>query len=368
MSVYNLKNSIVYTLGIMLVLLLISCKGTQQHYNTSNGIVPNKIWFESDKYAIDSIVALEKKNGTDYKILLLADIQIDRKNKKGKSHAFNLIDKLVATSRPNLIVTLGDNTQGRFSDVVAKQLCEHLSKFNIPWAVVLGNHDSEGRKQRAWFGNLYETADNSLFQYGPANIHGVGNYSINLKDENGDVIYTLIMLDSNTYRNYADGEGYDFIYPDQINWYQWQVKGVSTAQYGIYNPNKNKVVPSMCFFHIPLMEYADAAQAVKNGNIETSQVMGENKEKVASAKMNSGLFQVMKDLKSTTHVFCGHDHINSMAVNWQGINLCYGLKTGKTSYHDATIQGGTLLTIKADAKNKEKSTAKVEIKHLFITD
>lgn len=338
------------------------------HSKKTIGVPSSKVWFEEDNYNKEPIASLVKKDGKDYKILLLADIQVDKGHKKGRKHAFELIDKLVSATNPDFIITLGDNTQGYYSDNMAKKLSKHIAKFNIPWAVVLGNHDSEGRKGRPWFGNHYEASKNSLFKYGPSNIHGVGNYSVQLKDENGDIIYSFIMLDSNTYREYEDGEGYDFIHRDQINWYEWQIKGVSTTQYGAYNPEENKVVPSMCFFHIPLLEFDDAAKAVENGDINPVNVIGENKEGIASAKRNSGMFEVMKSLKSTTHVYCGHDHINNLSVNWEGIKLSYGLKTGRTSYYDDTMQGGTLVTIKADKNNKDKSTAKVEMEHIFITE
>ncbi len=145
----------------------------------------------------------------------------------------------------------------------------------------------------------------------------------------------------------------------------WQIKGVSKAQYGEFNPQEGKVVPSMCFFHIPLLEFDDAAKAVADGTIDSSEVVGINKEGVAAAKVNTGLFTEMKNLESTTHVFCGHDHINDLSVNWQGIQLSYGLKTGHTSYFHEDMQGGALVTIKS---NKGNSTPEVEINYIYIKE
>lgn len=368
MKILKSKIIINSVITVLLFLSLISCGGIQLHSTRLNGIPSNKVWFEEDEYKTDSIAALVKKDGRDYKILLLADIQIDMASIKGRRHAFSLIDKLVELTNPDFIVTLGDNTQGHYSDIMAKKLSKHLAKFNTPWAVTLGNHDAEGRRARPWYGNHYEASVNSLFKYGPSNIHGVGNYTVHLKDENGDIIYSFIMLDSNAYREYEDGGGYDFIHRDQINWYKWQVEGVSFSQYGEYDPEEGRVVPSICFFHIPLLEFAEADGAAKNGTIVSTEVVGVNNEGIASAKINSGLFDVMKTLKSTTHVYCGHDHINNMSVDWQGIQLSYGLKTGKTSYYDEKMQGGTLVTIKADKNNKDKSSAKVEMEYIFVSE
>jgi predicted phosphodiesterase len=352
---------------IFISMLLSSCGGINIHSEKVMGKPSKEIWFKEYQYHPDSVVSLVKKSGKDFKILLLADIQIDKWHCKGRKKAFKLMDKLVDSVQPDFIVTLGDNTQGYLSDLTAKKLSKHIAEYNIPWTVVLGNHDSEGRRGRPWFGNQYENAENSLFKYGPSNIHGVGNHTIYLEDENGDLIYSFIMMDSNTYREYETGGGYDFIHRDQMEWYKWQVKGVSEAQYGVYDPEQNKVMPSMCIFHIPLPEFDTAFLDVKNGIIDSSEAVGEKNEAVASAKVNSGFFDVLKEMKSTTHVFCGHDHVNNYSVNYQGIQLSYGLKSAPTSYFDKKMQGGTLVTIKADDQNKEKSTAEVETEYIYIT-
>jgi len=354
--------SLISALIIFVAFTAISCGGLRLHSVKHIGSPSKKIWFEEDSYNIDSIPSLLKKNGKDYKILLLADIQIDGAPGRTKK-ALKLIKKLVESTKPDFIVALGDNTEWYFSDLMAKKLIKHMEQFNIPWSVVLGNHDSEGRKARPWFGNHYEAAKNSLFKYGPSNIHGVGNYSVLLKDEEGNILYSLIMMDSNEYREYEDGRSYDFIHRDQIEWYKWQVKGASATRYGQYNPAEGKVIPSICFFHIPLLEYADAANALKAGTIDSTKVLGENREGIASAKVNSGLFDVMKSHKSTTHVFVGHDHVNNLSVDWQGIKLSYGLKTGPTSYYAENMQGGALLTLKQNAEDK---TTNVEIKYIYV--
>ena len=363
-----LKKQITFSIkgltAIIIALSLNSCAYPILHSSRVNGIPSTEIWQEKDSFSTESIPALIKKDNKDFKVLLLADIQIDSWDRKGRKHSFSLIKELIETQKPDLVVTLGDNTQGLFADKMATKLIKYMETFDIPWAATFGNHDSEGTKARAWHGNQYEAAPNSLFRYGPSNIHGVGNYPVLIKNEEGDIIYSLIMMDSNVTREYDSlGSGYDFIYKDQIDWYKWQIKGVSKSQFGEFNPSAGKVVPSMCFFHIPLLEFDDAVKAIANGTIDTSDVVGENKEGVASAKVNTGLFSTMKELESTTHVFCGHDHVNNMSVNWKGIQLSYGLKTGKTSYFDEKMQGGTLLTITTNDKTKP---AQVEIDYIFI--
>ena len=256
---------------------------------------------------------------------------------------------------------MGDNSEWIFSDAGAKKVTRFLDKFNIPYAVVLGNHDAEGRKSRTYIGNIFEEGKNSMFRYGPSNIHGVGNYPILLKDDKGNIVYAFIFMDSNAGREFEDGKGYDFIHKDQINWYKWNVKNISKAQYGEYNPENGKVVPSMTFFHIPLLEFNDAIKAYKEGKIDSTKVVkGAVNEGVASSKVNSGFFKVMKNMESTTDIFNGHDHVNNISIPYKGIRFTYGLKSAPTSYYNENQQGGTLVTI------KENKNGKPDVKIQFI--
>ncbi len=323
---------------------------TKRGFAWYQGIQSPELWFEEDTFTEDNTLRLQKKGGEDFSILLFSDIQLElnfRENRK----ALAMVDTLVQEVSPNMIMTTGDNTSWTFAHSLTKKLVKQLDSYGIPWGVTLGNHDSEGMADRVWHGNLYETGTNSIFSMGPSNIHGIGNYSVLIEDESGRPVYNLIMMDSNERRIYSGGEGgYDFIYPDQIDWYQWVVEGVEVMT--------GESVASMLFFHIPLMEFEDAAKAVESGEIASSEYFGENREEVFGPKVNTGLFQVAQNLGSTTHMFSGHDHINSLSAPWQGVQLTYGLKTGPTSYWDKSLQGATLITIK-------DGTGEVTVEHLY---
>ena len=308
------------------------------------GEVSAEVWDSKQGFDTNTIQALTKSNGQGYKILLLSDVQLSG-HPWDDPKALKLVDELVAEIRPDLIMTDGDNAMGPFSDTVTKKFIEQMESYSIPWGVVMGNHDSEGRGDRAYFGNLYEAADYSLFRSGPSNLQGIGNYVVNIADEAGSPIYSLIMLDSNVKRKYDSGKTYyDYIYPEQIEWYG-QVIG---AQPG---------VPSMLIFHIPIPEYADAQAAWEAGGASVVSGFGENHEKVCAPLENTGLFDKVKELGSTTHIFCGHDHINSLSVEYEGVRLTYGLKTGPGSYSEDEMQGATLITITVGGE--------VQVEHIY---
>ena len=303
-----------------------------------------EIWDKSQGFDTSTIKTLTKQDGKDFTILLLSDVQLSGAFWDDKD-SLKLVDELVDEVQPDLIMTDGDNAMGPFSDIVTKTFITQMESYEIPWGVVFGNHDSEGRPDRTWFGNQYENADYSLFSSGPSNLQGIGNYVINIADTQGEPIYSMIMLDSNIKRKYDNGEKYyDYIYPDQIEWYEQVVKA---------QPD----IPSMLIFHIPLPEFADAQTAWEAGDASVIQGFGENHEKVCAPLENTGLFDAVKALDSTTHIFCGHDHINSLSVEYEGIRLTYGLKTGTGSYSEDSMQGATVITI--------NDAGEVTVEHLY---
>ncbi|MBF9016896.1 MULTISPECIES: metallophosphoesterase [unclassified Oceanispirochaeta] len=322
---------------------------TINNLNVIQGIQSSEIWFEGDSYDRESISSLVKADDEDFTILLLSDIQLESHPIKDKK-SLKLIDELVGEIKPDFIMTAGDNTSWIFSVGMTKKLIKQLESYDIPWGVTLGNHDSEGLADRSWHGNQYENGENSFFKSGPSNIHGIGNYSVNIENEKGEIIYTLVMMDSNIRRNYEKSEDYDFIYYDQIKWYEWLIEGVQSEI--------GSTVPSLLFFHIPLPEFENVFNAVKDDTIDTGTIFGENRERIFSPPVNTGLFERALALKSTTHIFCGHDHVNSLSAVWRGIRLTYGLKSGPNSYSDDDMRGATLITIEDD-------TNKVVVQHIY---
>ncbi len=319
---------------------------------------PSKdLWFATDEYEPEAVATLSFQEGEDFKILLLSDIQLDISLPLKNRKALQIITDLVERTNPDLIMTTGDNTSWVFSGYMAKKLTNFFDSFEIPWAVTFGNHDGESRRDKNWHGNVYESGEYSLFSMGPSTLPGVGNYTIRI-EENGESAMLLVMLDSHDRREYAEGSDYDFIYPSQIDWYKAQIKGESEYAYGSMRTLLGGTVPSLAFFHIPLPEYQDMIDLWESKNLDPATTYGEARESAYAPPVNTGLFDAMKELKSTEHVFVGHDHVNNLSGIYEGIRLSYGLKTGPVSYYSKDLQGGTLITIKRGSHN-------VEINHLY---
>lgn len=353
---------------IIITSILLLCAGIVWFVSINYyGIPSTEVWLPESEYDEAKIPDLVMEKGKDFKILVLSDIQLETDPRKDFRTIKFLLD-IVNETKPDFITTTGDNASWYIADLETKRLIKKMESFGIPWSVTLGNHDSEGRADRNYTGNLYENAKNSLFRNGPSNIHGVGNYSINVKDSDGNIVYELIMLDSNEKRVYdtdtlkrTNGYVDDFIYRDQIEWYEWVVQGASKARYGEYDPQKGKVVPSMLFFHIPIPEFRDVEAAVAKGDPSATQIFGENRSGTYIVPVNTGLFDSVKKLNSTTDIFCGHDHQKSLSALYEGVRLTYGLKAGYSAHYDLDMVGGTVITIK-------DGSYKASVQHVYMTE
>lgn len=269
----------------------------------------------------------------NFKIMQLADIQANTSEKF--DNAFIDIKKLVDKEQPDLIVLTGDNVEIPKSEDVFFSLISNMESLKTPWAPVFGNHDSEGILSKNFMAEKFIEAENCLFYKGEQGVDGVGNYVINLTTARSKIAYSLFLLDSHMY--YSEG-GYDSIHTNQIEWYERAVNKLTKI-------NKNKVVPSLAFFHIPLKEFIDAKESLENGESEGFAVFN---EEISPGAINTGFFSKAQELKSTKAIFCGHDHVNNCDINYQGIHLVYGLKSSKCSYYDKSLLGATMITLTTD--------------------
>ncbi len=200
--------------------------------------------------------------------------------------------------------------------------------------------------------------------------------------EGNKIVQSLIMMDSGAGYNYKDtpesefmmsdaidpktqeyilnadgsrkqdyfGTNYMFIEKTQIAWYKWVIAGL-TAQNGGVTPE------STAMFHIALPEFHLAYLQWKDSGYDPAMGFGEKREQVCCPKINTGFFEVMKELGSTKNVVVGHDHVNCYSVLYDGIRLSYGLKTGDRCYADNDLNGGTVLTV---------SDSGVTVEHKYV--
>ena len=276
--------------------------------------------------------------------MLFTDIQLWTNVSDDKA-AFAMMDKLVEEENPDLIILPGDNVSGFTTKIYLKWLIDKMESYKIPWAPVYGNHDMEGTASIKWQSARYEAAEYCLFERGPEELYGMGNYALNIV-EDGDIINTLFFMDNGRYHKYANGVKKEvYIEEEQIAWYEDTAKAV--AQY------QERVVPSMVFSHTAMPEMREAVEKLCPQNPDDSFYyvpqeldFGHFAYLPSVAPINTGFIDRAKAV-GLTHVFCGHDHESNGSIFYEGVRYTYGLKTGGSPkyWNDAKSYGATIIEI-----------------------
>lgn len=293
----------------------------------------------------------------DFKILQLTDLHLGYGILSGKEDAMacRAIKTIIQKTKPDLIVLTGDlifpfllraGTMNNGKE--AKELTKFMDAFQIPYVIVLGNHDAEKgafyRKDKLM--TLFAKGKYSICARGKKEISGIGNYMIQLKDTSNKTALALVMLDSNMYSNSWFFSGFDWIHEDQTDWCMRRLEKLKES---------NPKLKALAFFHIPPAEMKEAYEKMKLGDhsiryqhgsiAESGEYFGisNNKSTFFSKAVKAGIIKGM---------FFGHDHLNTLSLIYHGIQLTYGMSIDYLGYPKIgkkyTQRGGTLITRRLD--------------------
>ena len=165
-----------------------------------------------DKYGVD--FAVEIPDGREPVILQLSDPQVidssqavpgrlsDReiaywaKDKK-EERCYKYIRHTVENTSPDLILIAGDIAYGEFDHdgSALKEFVEFMDSLCVPWAPVLGNHETESEMGVDWQCQQFKNAEYCLFEQ--RELTGNGNYTVGIVQA-GKLIRVFYMMDSNS--------------------------------------------------------------------------------------------------------------------------------------------------------------------------
>lgn len=253
--------------------------------------------------------------------------------------AVNRFVRHIKEVKPDLVILTGDNILSKYQQIDAIQFAKMMEEIGVYWTATFGNHET--REDRGFYKWLLWKSfcdyDHCLCKYGPDELFGYGNHTVNILGEGGKLKKTLFLFDSGRdilerdkakYKLPSDAKGYDFLKNEQIDFYKNEVDKL-IAQYG-------GNAGSFLYFHIPLVEYNNVFKADENGRFipsgEGEILHGEQYESVGSSRFNSGMFDAILE-KGGQAVFCGHDHINDWCAIYKGVHLTYNLPGGYACYN-----------------------------------
>lgn len=265
-------------------------------------------------YAQKSIAFREGK----LKIVQLTDIHWDPQSKNCAQTA-KTIETVLALEKPDIAMLTGDVVTEKPGPEGWKAIIALLEKAQVPFTVMMGNHDAEVMPKREIY-DLLAQSPYFIGEKGPATIHGCGNYVVPVYGADHKTAKALLYcIDSNDYPESKDYGTYDWIHFDQIAWYR-QTSARFTKE------NGDNPLPALAFFHIALPEY----DAIPNNGT----MLGEKNEGSGASKINSGLFASFIEMGDVMGAFVGHDHDNDFIGTHYQIALAYGRVTGTDAYGD----------------------------------
>lgn len=349
------------------VFAIVNMIGNKSNANFISTIKPvayeNQLVPEEDENGVSTFVTDE-----EFKVMQLTDVHIGAGFMcfKKDTMALNTVAAMISEEKPDLVVVTGDVAYpvpfqaGTFNNKKSATLfAELMEQLGVYWCLGFGNHDTElysyySRKQMAEF---YESDKypHCLFKAGDEAVDGYGNYAVNVKNTQGKITQSLMVMDSHSY---VDGDflgilwKYDTFHTNQVEWYENTLKNFQQQ-------NGGEMPKSLVFFHIPIPEYRDAwYEYVDNGLKDTENVTynygkaGETGAVIYPSEHNYGFFDKAGELGSTQGLFCGHDHYNNFSLNYKGINLNYGYSIDYLAYAGisklGTQRGCTIINVKPD--------------------
>lgn len=304
---------------------------------------------------------LKFKNGK-FKIMLVGDPHEKAADETPRERAIlndylRLQNTALDKIQPDLVVFMGDNAGGDTIEDLQKairRIVSPIKERNIPLAVVFGNHDLEKKiNDPQDHIDTYNEYENSRFTNASPFVSYRGDYNLYVYDEeNNKPIYNLWFMYSGNRAPKEYHSKYDFVRPEQIEWYEESCQKIAEE-------NGGEVLPALLFQHIPVPEEYRLLKEVgpcsllfdgvpglngKHGKYfvldrKNTDVMGYMGEAPCPPDYNSGQFDSWKNMGDIKGAFFGHDHMNDFVGTVDGIALGQVKLSGFRQYGDGLMQG-----------------------------
>ena len=278
-------------------------------------------------FAADTNAEKALSFGSDgkFKIMQINDTQdIDRMNK----NTVKFLKAALESEKPDLVVIAGDILSDMFTGANEKRVKKALRELGtilndakVPFATTPGNHD-----------------------HALENVVSTFNLPV-MSSDDSHMAMNVYIMDTNNKDGLANG--YQGVYPNQVEWYKQKSDELKAA-------NGGKVVPSLLFQHVPVKEIYQFLKQVKMTEVNSDSVFSLNDYKWYNLNPDyiisedslfgeapcsemadhvTGQYEAWLEKGDIIGAFFAHDHVNNFVGKTdEGIILGYNGGTGFRAY------------------------------------
>jgi len=313
-----LKDAVFLTAAAATAPTLVSCRPSGPSKTTPDPRVAQDFQYRPD--------------GT-FKVMQLTDTHYIAGDPRSE-RALRNVEEMLDTERPDLVIHTGDIVFGKPDLQSAREILQPIADRGIPFAVALGNHDSQFGSTREEMFDVIRSLPGCVNLPPKEGVYGCSNDVLTLSGPGGvdRVLYLFDSMDAVILKGEEEIHSYDYIRFDQLEWYRAHSRRFAEANGG--NP-----VPSVAFFHIPLREVTEGL--AQGGRL----LAGNNCEPPCPSRLNSGLLAQMREMGDVQAIVTGHDHDCDYVLDYGQMYYIYGRFSGcDTVYNNLGASGARLFT------------------------
>ena len=267
----------------------------------------------------------------DFNILQLTDIHWNVNSSTTSSKQY--LDKVLKEADAHCLggIDLVELTGDQFmlaNSYHVKTFVEYFEakavEYGFKYAIIWGNHDRHGLYSPNWLADQYRKAENCIYIEPEDNLYGRSNFVIDLTldgTKDSPAVWQIFNLDSGASFSespLAIGRNYDYIRKDQVDWY------VAEHEAG---------VPSLAYYHIPQQDNLEAWNKIHKDHISYKHNFFklEGFGDADKPEYASDFIKVAKQ-HGLKGAFMGHAHNVDWTVDYDGVVIGLGVKTGTELY------------------------------------
>ncbi|MDY6391975.1 MAG: hypothetical protein SPL80_03960, partial [Bacilli bacterium] len=242
----------------------------------------------------------------------------------------HITDTQGALAKIDLIEITGDQfmlANAYHVETFLKFFEEKAVEYGFLYTAIWGNHDRHGLYNPNWLSDQFSKAEHCIFIDPEDNLYGRSNFVINLTEDGTSASATkwqLANLDSGASFSetaISPFRDYDYIREDQVDWWLKEHARVGES------------VPTIAYYHIPQQDNLEAWNAIHNDGttykhkfFKLEGFADNGNEAYASKFIEEGRNHNLKA------AFMGHAHNVDWTVDYKGVVLGLGVKTGTELY------------------------------------